>query len=77
MRQTNQCPSPGWVVKYTITGGPPAGFSPDGASSIEAATDAAARLTPKSFKNRPPTAPNQITIEVIRPAELPGAADSG
>ena len=73
MRQTNQCPSPGWVVKYTITGGPPAGFSPDGASSIEVATDAAGQANAEIFQKSPAHGTNQIGIEVIRPAELPGA----
>ena len=73
MRQTNQCPCPGWVVKYTITGGPPAGFSPDGASSIEVATDAAGQANAEIFQKSPAHGTNQIGIEVIRPAELPGA----
>ena len=74
MRKTNQCPSPGWVVKYTITGGPPAGFSPDGASSIEVPTDAAGQATAEILQKTPAHGTNQIGIEVIRPAELPGAA---
>jgi uncharacterized repeat protein (TIGR01451 family) len=73
MRQTNQCPCPGWVVKYTITGGPPAGFSPDGASSVEAITDAAGQASAEIFQKSPAHGTNQIGIEVIRPAELPGA----
>ncbi len=73
MRQTNQCPSPGWLVKYTITGGPPAGFSPDGASSIEVATDAAGQANAEIVQKSPAHGTNQIGIEVIRPAELPGA----
>jgi uncharacterized repeat protein (TIGR01451 family) len=73
MRQTNQCPCPGWVIKYTITGGPPAGFSPDGASSIEAITDAAGQANAEIFQKSPAHGTNQIGIEVIRPAELPGA----
>ncbi len=73
MRQTNQCPCPGWVVKYTIAGGPPAGFSPDGASSIEATTDAAGQANAEIFQKTPAHGTNQISIEVIRPTELPGA----
>jgi uncharacterized repeat protein (TIGR01451 family) len=74
MRQSNQSPCPGWVVKYTIAGGPPAGFSPDGASSIEVATDAAGQATAEILQKAPAHGTNQIGIEVIRPAELPGAA---
>lgn len=73
MRQTNQCPCPGWRVKYTITGGPQAGFSPDGASSIEATTDDAGQAKAEIFQKTPAHGTNQISIEVIRPAELPGA----
>ena len=73
LRQSNQCPCPGWVVKYTISGGPPAGFSPDGASSIEVTTDAAGQANAEIFQKSPAHGTNQIGIEVIRPAELPGA----
>ncbi len=73
MRHSNQCPLPGWHVKYAITGGPPAGFSPDGASSIEATTDAAGQANAEIFQKTPAHGTNQIAIEVIRPAELPGA----
>jgi uncharacterized repeat protein (TIGR01451 family) len=73
MRQTNQSPCPGWRVKYTINGGPQAGFSPDGASSIEVTTDEAGQAKAEIFQKTPAHGTNQIGIEVIRPAELPGA----
>ena len=73
MRQTNQSPCPGWRVKYSIASGPQAGFSPDGASSIEVTTDAAGQANAEIFQKTPAHGTNQISIEVIRPAELPGA----
>jgi uncharacterized repeat protein (TIGR01451 family) len=72
-RQSNQGPCPGWHVKYTITGGPPAGFMPDGAQSIEVPTDAAGQANVEIFQKSPAHGTNQISIEVIRPADLPGA----
>ena len=40
MRQSNQTPCERWLVRYEISGGPPAGFSPDGAQAVEVPTDA-------------------------------------
>ncbi len=71
-RQSNQSPCPGWQVKYTITGGPPAGFSPDGASSVEVTTDAAGQANAEIFQKSPAHGTNQICIEVIRSGQLPG-----
>ena len=76
MRQTNQCPSPGWVVKYTITGGPPAGFSPDGHSSIEVPDLMPPARQCRNLSKTPAHGTNQIGIEVIRPAELPVQPDN-
>jgi len=73
-RQTNHTPCEGWRVKYTIAGGPPAGFAPDGIQTIEAPTNSAGQASAEIFQQQPAHGTNRITMEVIRPGELPGAA---
>ena len=72
-KHTTQSPSEGWLVRYTIANGPPAGFSPDGATSIEVPTNAAGQASAEIFQKTPANGTNQINIEVIRPGTLPGA----
>jgi uncharacterized repeat protein (TIGR01451 family) len=73
VRQTNQTPCERWRVRYEITGGPPAGFSPDGAQSVEVPTDSAGQASVEIFQKEPRHGVNQISIQVIRPGDLPGA----
>ncbi len=73
VRQTNQTPCERWRVRYEIQGGPPAGFSPDGAQSIEVPTDSAGQASVEIFEKEPRHGVNNIKIEVIRPGDLPGA----
>ncbi len=72
LRHSNQCPSPGWRVRYEIADGPPAGFAPDGASSIEVVTDEAGQAAVELFQKQPRPGINTINIQVIRPAGLGG-----
>lgn len=72
MRQSDQSPLPGWRVRYTITGGPPAGLGPDGAQSIEIETDAAGRAAVEIAQPRPVPGVSMVAIEIIRPASAPG-----
>jgi hypothetical protein len=72
-KHTTQRPSEGWLVRYTIANGPPAGFSPDGATSIEVPTNAAGQANAEIFQKTAASGTNQINIEVIRPGTLPGA----
>jgi len=72
-RQSNQTPCERWRVRYQIVGGPPAGFLPDGAAAIDVPTDAAGQASATIFQKEPRHGTNQISIEVIRPADLPGA----
>jgi len=73
MRQSDQTPCVGWHVRYEVAGGPAAGFAPDGAPSVEVATDPAGQASVEIFQKQPGPGTNRINIEVIRPAELPGA----
>ena len=72
LRQSNQCPHAGWIVRYEIAGGPAAGFAPSGAPAVEVATNAAGQASAEIFQKQPTHGTNQIRIQVIRPAELGG-----
>ena len=67
-RQANSCPHIGWIVHYEIVGGPPAGFAPAGAVSIEVPTDAAGRAAAMIEQTQPAPGVSQIRIQVIRPS---------
>jgi uncharacterized repeat protein (TIGR01451 family) len=73
MRQSNQTPCERWRVRYEIQGGPPAGFSPDGAQVVEVPTDSNGQASVEIFEKEPKHGTNKICIQVIRPADLPGA----
>ncbi len=74
LRQSNQCPQAGWIVRYEIAGGPPAGFAPGGAAAVEVLTNAAGQASTEIFQSQPTPGTNQIRIQVIRP---PSAGDPG
>ena len=76
MRQSDQAPCVGWLVRYQIAGGPPAGFAPDGVQSVEAVTDSAGQATVEVFQKAPGPGTNQIAIEIIRPAAVGGPGGS-
>ncbi len=73
LRQSNQTPCEHWLVRYEIVDGPPAGFMPDGAAAIEVPTDAAGQASAEIFQKEPSHGTNKVCIQVIRPADLPGA----
>ena len=60
-------------MRYEISGGPPAGFSPDGVQAIEVPTDSAGQASVEIFQKEPAHGTNKICIQVIRPGDLPGA----
>jgi uncharacterized repeat protein (TIGR01451 family) len=73
MRQTNQLPREGWVVRYQIVDGPEAGFSPDGVQVAEVATNAAGQASVEIFQKQPAPGTNRISVQIIQPGNLPGA----
>jgi uncharacterized repeat protein (TIGR01451 family) len=73
MRQSNQTPCERWHVRYQIVSGPPAGFLPSGAAAVEVPTDAAGQANVEIFQKEPKHGTNTISIQVIRPGDLPGA----
>jgi len=72
VRHTDQSPCVGWLVRYEILDGPPAGFSPNGAAAIEVATNAAGQAGVELFQKQSTPGTNQIAVQVIRPAGLGG-----
>jgi uncharacterized repeat protein (TIGR01451 family) len=76
VRNTNKCPLVGYRVKYEITGGPPAGFAPDGVQSIELPTNSLGQATVEIFQTQPSAGTNTVNISIIRPADWPGGDGS-
>ena len=72
VRHTNRCPVSGWRVRYEIVDGPSAGFSPDGSSTIEVATDGLGQARAEIFQYKPAAGTNTINIQIIRPADQIG-----
>jgi uncharacterized repeat protein (TIGR01451 family) len=72
VRQTNGSALVGWAIRYTICGGGPAGFAPDGVETVEIATNGAGEATAKIFQKTAGATVNQVKIEVIRPASPDG-----
>ncbi|MHC4180368.1 MAG: hypothetical protein ACYSWU_22930, partial [Planctomycetota bacterium] len=70
MHQTDQSPCTGWLVRYEIVDGPAAGFAPDGAATVEVATDAAGQANVEIFQNEVGPGTNRVNIQIIRPAQL-------
>jgi uncharacterized repeat protein (TIGR01451 family) len=68
MRQSDQSPRPGWVVRYTISGGPPAAFAATGGPTVDVPTDATGRASAEIYQPQPTCGTNAIGILVIRPA---------
>jgi uncharacterized repeat protein (TIGR01451 family) len=73
-RHTDQSPREGWLVRYSLVDGPPAGFAPDGSQTVEVQTDPLGQASVEVFQSKPAAGTNQIAIQVIRP-EGPYAAD--
>lgn len=73
MRQSDQSPCAGWVVRYEIVDGPPAGFAPNGAPSVEVPTNSTGQACAEIIQTQPMPGTNRINIQVIRPANADGA----
>ncbi|HEV7221133.1 MAG TPA: DUF11 domain-containing protein [Pirellulales bacterium] len=71
-RHSSQGPIEGWRVRYEITGGPPAGFSPDGAKAVEVPTNELGQASAEIYQLEPGPGTNAIAIQVIRPADASG-----
>ena len=73
VRPSTQTPCEKWLVRYEIVGGPAAGFSPDGATSIEVPTNAVGQASVEISQKNPVPGENTINIQVTRPGDAPGA----
>ena len=71
-RQTDRAPLAGWIVRYEITGGPAAGFAPDMRPAVDVTSDALGQATAEIVQQQPSPGTNTISIQIIRPPELPG-----
>lgn len=67
-RQSSGVPLSGWLVRYTVSGGPPAGFAPSGTAEIEIPTDAAGQASAEILQPSPAIGANSITVRLTRPA---------
>lgn len=67
-RHTSQAPVEGWRVRYEISGGPPAGFAPDGAQVVEVPTNEFGQASVEIYQLEPAPGTNTIQIQVVRPA---------
>ncbi len=72
VRQSDQSPCAGWLVRYTITDGPAAGFLPDGNATIDVLTDASGQARAEIFQKHPAAGVNRIWVQVIRQMGPPG-----
>jgi uncharacterized repeat protein (TIGR01451 family) len=71
-RHSTHAPVAGWRVRYEITGGPPAGFAPDGAPLVEVATNDLGQASAEIYQLGTTPGTNTISIEVVRPADSTG-----
>lgn len=69
-RQSDKSPRSGWIVRYEVCDGPPAGFAPDGARAIEVATDPQGRASVELIQQQAQAGTNRVAIQVVRPAGL-------
>ena len=69
-RPSDQSPCAGWLVRYEIVDGPPAGFTPDGAAVVEVVTDSAGQARAEIAETQPASGTNHVRIQIIRPAGL-------
>lgn len=71
-RQSDGTPHAGWLVRYDIVDGPPAGFVPDGARTVEVATNALGHASVEMVQTQPAPGTNRVNIQIFRPAAAAG-----
>ncbi len=67
-RQTTGAPIAGWKVRYEITGGPSAGFAPDGTRSTELVTNAQGQAAAEIMQSQPEAGTSVVAVRLTRPA---------
>ncbi len=73
-RRSTGEPLAGWRVRYEITGGPAAGFAPDGVRAAETSTNELGQANVEIFQAQPEQGTNPILIQIVRPAGVAGGA---
>jgi uncharacterized repeat protein (TIGR01451 family) len=68
-RRSNGAPQPGWLVRYEIAGGPPAGFGPQGAQALEVPTDTLGQASIDLVQQARNFGTNRVNIQIIRPID--------
>ena len=71
-RHTTGAPVSDWIVKYTISGGAPAGFAPDNQQTVEMATNDQGQSTVEVVSTSGGRGTTCVTMELIR-AECGGS----
>ncbi|MGB9687295.1 hypothetical protein [Thermogutta sp.] len=74
IRQRDRSPCSGWKVRYEITGGVTAAFAPEGSTSVEVPVDSSGQAAAEIFQTQPLGGSTQISVQIIRPGDAPGAA---
>lgn len=73
-RQRDRSPCSGWKVRYEITGGVTAAFAPEGSTSVEIPVDSSGQAAAEIYQTQPLGGSTQISVQIIRPGDAPGAA---
>jgi uncharacterized repeat protein (TIGR01451 family) len=71
-RHSTRAPVAGWRVRYEITGGPAAGFAPDGAPLVEVASNELGQASAEIYQLDTKPGTNTVSIQIIRPADATG-----
>jgi uncharacterized repeat protein (TIGR01451 family) len=66
-RRTSHAPAVGWIVRYEIVDGPPAGFGPSGAQAVEVATDALGKGAVQIIGKTTAPGVTRVRVQVVRP----------
>ena len=73
-RLRDRSPCAGWKVRYEIIGGVSAALGPSGTTSVEVPVDSAGQATAEIYQLQPMGGSTQVAVQIVRPADTPGAA---
>ncbi|MDR1926048.1 MAG: hypothetical protein LBQ66_16895, partial [Planctomycetaceae bacterium] len=76
LRRTNGQPRQGWIVRYEILNGHPAGFGNTFAQIQEVVTDISGQASVILSQKEPKSGTNTISVQIIRPGSGVGGQDS-
>ena len=73
-KRSSNTPSPNWMIRYEILGGPDAVFEPENSKIVERATDENGKATVNIRQLTSTSGTNTISVKVVRPAGVDGGA---